>query len=106
VTVATKPVTGESTKDTVKTIAQGMPGCLGLTCGDCRLLFCCRRAMGAASARHSLRPLLEERAVRSNNSGAIAPREREGLSCRKSGDVAPSDAALSHASMDLSRRQA
>jgi hypothetical protein len=25
--------------------------------------FCCRRAMGVASTRHSLRPLLEERAV-------------------------------------------
>jgi hypothetical protein len=27
-TVARKPVTGESTKETVKTIAQGMPDCL------------------------------------------------------------------------------
>ena len=26
------------------------------TCGDCRLLFFCRRATGAASARPSLRP--------------------------------------------------
>jgi hypothetical protein len=29
----------------VKTIAQGMPD-VGCTCGDCRLLFFCRRAMG------------------------------------------------------------
>ncbi|MGJ5083515.1 hypothetical protein ACQR1F_30225, partial [Bradyrhizobium sp. HKCCYLS3013] len=29
----------------VKTIAQGMPD-VGWTCGDCRLLFFCRRAMG------------------------------------------------------------
>jgi hypothetical protein len=28
----------------------------GQTCGDCRLLFFCRRATGAASARPSLRP--------------------------------------------------
>ena len=27
-TVATKPVTGESSKETVKTIAQGRPDCL------------------------------------------------------------------------------
>ena len=28
------PVTGESTKETVKTIARGMPGDSGVTCGD------------------------------------------------------------------------
>jgi hypothetical protein len=32
-------VIGKSTKETVKTAAQGMPVDLGFTCGDCRLLF-------------------------------------------------------------------
>src|SRR5437879_12331986 len=30
-TVTTKPITGESTKETVKTIARGMPGVTGVT---------------------------------------------------------------------------
>src|SRR5262245_56108248 len=37
---------GESTKETVKTIARGKPGCLGCTCGSTRVLsqriFCTR----------------------------------------------------------------
>jgi hypothetical protein len=41
----------------------------GQTCGDCRLLFFCRRAMGAASSQSSLRPLTS-RAVVSQSSGA------------------------------------
>jgi hypothetical protein len=59
-TVANKPGHRGEREISVKTIARGMPGCLGCTCGDCRLLFFCRRAMGAASARHSLRPLSVE----------------------------------------------
>jgi hypothetical protein len=31
VTVATKPIAGKSTKETVKTIARGMPGDSGVT---------------------------------------------------------------------------
>jgi hypothetical protein len=35
----------------------GKAGCPARTCGDCRLLFFCRRAMGAACTRPSLCPL-------------------------------------------------
>jgi hypothetical protein len=56
-TGARKPVPGESAEDAVKTIAQGRPDVSARTCGDCRLLFFCRRAMGAVSIRPSLRPL-------------------------------------------------
>jgi hypothetical protein len=58
-TVAKEPVTGESTKETVKTIAQETSGDPGRTCGDyARVLFTfAREAAGAASARRFLRPL-------------------------------------------------
>jgi hypothetical protein len=49
-------VAGESAKDPVKTTAQGRPDDPGYTCGSCRVLFCCTRAMGAAGTRPSLRP--------------------------------------------------
>jgi hypothetical protein len=52
------PVTGESTKETVKTIARGMPGVSGVTVVTilvCSFYFACEAA-GALSARHSLRP--------------------------------------------------
>jgi hypothetical protein len=42
----------------VKTIAQGMPGCSAGPVVTAACFLCCRRAMGAASARHSLCPLL------------------------------------------------
>src|ERR1700730_9408785 len=53
------PVTGESTKETVKTIAQGMPDCFGepvVITLVCFLTFA-REAAGATGTRHSLRPL-------------------------------------------------
>jgi hypothetical protein len=53
------PVTGESAKETVKTIAQGRPGYLGkpvVTMLVCYIHFA-REAAGAASTRLSLRPL-------------------------------------------------
>ena len=57
--MANKPVTGESTKETVKTIARGMPGVFRCDRGDYRVLSTlCTRASGASGARHSLRPLL------------------------------------------------
>jgi len=52
-------VTGEGTKETVKTIARGMPGVTGVTVVTmlvCYFYFA-REAAGASSARHSLRPL-------------------------------------------------
>jgi hypothetical protein len=58
----TSPVTRESTKETVKTIARGMPGDSGVTVVTtlvCSLYFACEAA-GASSARHSLRPLISD----------------------------------------------
>jgi len=50
-TVTRKPITGESSEETVKTIVQGMPECLGLSCGDyaCVLFSTARKAAGAAA---------------------------------------------------------
>jgi hypothetical protein len=42
----------------VQTIARGRPGCLGRTCGSCPVHFYRTGAMGAASSRPSLRPLI------------------------------------------------
>src|SRR5882757_2184362 len=53
-------VTGESSKETVKTIARGMPGEPGepvVTMLVCSFYFACEAA-GASRARHSLRPLI------------------------------------------------
>jgi len=49
-------VTEESTKETVKTIAQGMPVDPAEPVVTAACFFCCRRAMGEAFTRHSLRP--------------------------------------------------
>src|SRR5437868_14538794 len=67
------PITGESTKETVITVARGMPGETGVTVVTtlaCLFYFACEAA-GASSARHSLRPLpggLKE--ISSQTSGA------------------------------------
>ena len=52
-------VTGESTKETVKTIARGMPGESGVTVVTTLVCFFhfAREAAGALGTRHSLRPL-------------------------------------------------
>ena len=52
---------GESTKETVKTIARGMPGDFRCDRGDYARVLCfitACEAAGASSARHSLRPLI------------------------------------------------
>src|SRR5882757_8093364 len=60
-TVARKPITGEITKETVKTIARGMPGDPGATVvTNARAFYTTRAAAGASSARHSPRPLIGE----------------------------------------------
>ena len=59
------PVTGESTKEAVKTIAQGRPGYSGepvVTMLVCFIYFA-REAAGAAGTRLSLRPLFLGRTV-------------------------------------------
>jgi hypothetical protein len=52
-------VIGESTKETVKTIAQGMPGVSGVTVVTTLVCYqhTAHEAAGASGARHSLRPL-------------------------------------------------
>jgi hypothetical protein len=59
--VARKPITGESTKEAVKTVAQGMPGCLGAPVVNYSYaFFIACEAAGVTNTRHSLRPLLFE----------------------------------------------
>src|SRR5216683_660791 len=69
-------VTGESAKDTVKTIVQGMPAVAVYPWLLTRVLFYAHAASGATRIRHSLRPLLISRVVRLKNSDAFVPRER------------------------------
>jgi hypothetical protein len=66
------PVTGESAKETVKTIAQGRPGETGepvVTMLVCFFQFA-REAAGAAGTRLSLRPLFSEAIRIVHRSGA------------------------------------
>jgi hypothetical protein len=77
------PVTGEITKETVKTIARGMPGVSAVTVvTNARVYYTPRAAAGAPSARHSLRPLSLGRSC-THTSGAlrreIAKLRRQGL---------------------------
>jgi len=58
----------------VKTIAQGRPDVRLVPVVTAACIFCCRRAMGAACTRPSLRPLPIQRADRPQSSGATAPR--------------------------------
>jgi len=69
-------VTGESTKDTVKTIVQGMPVDAVYPWLLTRVLFAAHAASGATRIRHSLRPLMISRAVRFQQLGHFVPRER------------------------------
>jgi hypothetical protein len=82
--VANKPghrsVTGESTKETVKTIARGMPGETGVavvTTLVCSFYFACEAA-GASS----LRPLISEGGKFLTHLGRIVPRDREVVSAK------------------------
>jgi hypothetical protein len=75
------PAHQEEYEAAVKTIAQGGPGCLGRTCGTCRLHFFRRRAMGAASSRPSLRPLIFE---------GERDQHHSGRTCREKANVYPS----------------
>jgi len=81
-TVTNKPITGESTKETVKTIAQGMPGESGVTVVTMLVCFfqIAREAAGAAGARHSLRPLIIGWAGLKANLARNARRDREVVS--------------------------
>jgi hypothetical protein len=76
----TSPVTGESAKETVKTIARGMPGVSGVTVvTNARVYYTPRAAAGAPGARHSLRPLFSEGSTFRIKLGRIARRDRESV---------------------------
>src|SRR5882724_10505767 len=76
-------VTGKSTKDTVKTIVQGMPVVAVYPWLLTRVLFAAHAASGATRIRHSLRPLMIEggsfpttrtfRAARTKTLVSVAP---------------------------------
>src|SRR5882724_6260759 len=70
-------VTGKSTKETVKTIVQGMPVVAVYPWLLTRVLFAAHAASGATRIRHSLRPLMISRAARFQQLGHFVPRERE-----------------------------
>src|ERR1700720_1364080 len=73
------PVTGESTKETVKTIACGNAGCSGATVVTTRVLSTlAHEAAGATGTRHSPRPLFSGRMIQAQL-GRIAPRDRGGV---------------------------
>src|SRR5713101_2936669 len=69
------PVTGEITKETVKTIAQGMPVDAVYLWLLTRVLFVAHAATGATRIRHSLRPLGFEGGP-FEKLGHLVPRER------------------------------
>jgi hypothetical protein len=58
----------------VKTIAQGVPDDLAEPVVTAACFFCCRRAMGEAFTRHSLRPLFNFEGDACNSLG---PKRRE-----------------------------
>src|SRR5258708_15135466 len=76
----TSPVTGESAKETVKTIAQGMPGDSGEpVVTNARVYYTPRAAAGASGARHSLRPLITEGGMFPAKLARLARRDREAV---------------------------
>ena len=68
-------VTGKSTKETVKTIVQGMPADAVYLWLLTRVLFAAHAASGATRIRHSLRPRLFDGPHLPNTSGASVPRD-------------------------------
>jgi hypothetical protein len=88
------PVTGESSKETVKTIARGMPGDPGVTVVTMLVCFFtfAHKAAGAPSARHSLRPLILEGRLYPTTRALFARREGGGVSPRHCEE--PSDEAI------------
>jgi hypothetical protein len=77
----TSPVTGESAKETVKTIARGMPGCYGepvVTNSSCFLIFA-REAMGAAGRPAFPAPSHVEGHGSLHSSGVFTSREGGGV---------------------------
>src|SRR5579872_7520390 len=77
------PVTRESAKETVKTIARGMPGRTGVTVVTMLvcLFYFAYEAAGALVARHSLRPLARGKGFL-QRLGHVVPREGVSASLR------------------------
>jgi hypothetical protein len=73
-TGAIKPGTPGRSRISRNTIAQGMPVDPAKPVVTAACVFCCRRAMGEAITRHSLRPLFLE-GRRLAKLGQIVPRE-------------------------------
>ena len=71
----TSPVHQGERGAAVKTIAQGMSVVSAEPVVTAACVSCCRRAMGEASTRHSLRPSEFRGAMSMHNSGKIVPRE-------------------------------
>ena len=77
-TVAIKPGHRGERGAAVKTIAQGMPVDPAEPVVTAACVFCCRRAMGEAITRHSLRPL---------DFGGTMMMHHSGISCCENADV-------------------
>jgi hypothetical protein len=87
----TSPAHQEEYEAAVKTIAQGGPGCLGRPVVPAACIFCCRRAMGAASSRPSLRPCDCRGRERPAFLGHVMPREGGTMSSHRHLPVIASD---------------
>src|ERR1700726_1478363 len=91
-----------SAKETVKTIARGMPGVTGVTVvTNARVFYPPRAAAGASGARHSLRPLRSEGGRLMAKLARIARRDRETVSadergCLKCETVVPQPGCALH----------
>jgi hypothetical protein len=83
VTGARKPGPRGERERSRNTIAQGRPDVLAEPVVTAACYFCCRRAMGAACTRPSLRPLYFEGALLRHKLGRQAPRDREVLPFRR-----------------------
>src|SRR5258706_2282146 len=78
------PISGESTKETVNTIACGNAGCSGATVVTTLVCYqhTAHEAAGATGTRHSPRPLFFGRRIPSQL-GRISPRDRDAVSANK-----------------------
>jgi len=79
-TVTKEPITGESPKETVKTIAQGRPGCSRWTCMLVCEFLCILHTRPRVQRAPGLPCALSlQRAKNSSWLGRVVPREREGM---------------------------
>ena len=99
-----KPITGESTKETVKPLRGECRVISGVTVvTNARALYPTRAAAGALGARHSLRPLMSEGGMFIAKLGRIALRDRDVMSA-ECGCLKFESVRLSRASARMMRR--